>query len=66
ELISIKKTGSLIRFCCTTPGKIAGFSDINTLATLGEKIGLIFQMADDIVDGLNVSGRPAFQDIING
>lgn len=66
ELISIKKTGSLIRWCCTTPGRVAGFSDINMLATLGEKIGLIFQMADDIVDGLNLGGRPAFQDIING
>jgi geranylgeranyl pyrophosphate synthase len=66
ELISIKKTGSLIRWCCTTPGKLSGYTDIATLGTLGEKIGLIFQMADDIVDGLNVSGRPAFQDIING
>jgi geranylgeranyl pyrophosphate synthase len=36
------------------------------MATLGERIGLIFQMADDIVDGFNQSGRPAFQDIING
>ncbi len=66
ELISIKKTGSLIRWCCTTPGKLANFPDINTLGTLGEKVGLIFQMADDIVDGLNLSGRPPFQDIING
>lgn len=66
ELISIKKTGSLIRWCCTTPGRVAGFNDINMLALLGEKIGLIFQMADDIVDGLNLGGRPAFQDIING
>jgi geranylgeranyl pyrophosphate synthase len=66
ELICIKKTGSLIRYCCTTPAKLAGHSDIKTMATLGERIGLIFQMADDIVDGLNVSGRPAFQDIING
>lgn len=66
ELICIKKTGSLIRYCCTTPAKLAGFSDVKTMATLGERIGLIFQMADDIVDGLNVSGRPAFQDVING
>lgn len=66
ELISIKKTGSLIRWCCTTPGKLAGHKDIPNLAILGEKIGLIFQMADDIVDGLNVSGRPPFQDITNG
>lgn len=66
ELICIKKTGSLIRYCCTTPAKLARFSDIKTMATLGERIGLIFQMADDIVDGLTVSGRPAFQDIMNG
>jgi geranylgeranyl pyrophosphate synthase len=66
ELICIKKTGSLIRYCCTTPAKLAGYADIKTMATLGERIGLIFQMADDIVDGFNQSGRPAFQDIING
>jgi geranylgeranyl pyrophosphate synthase len=66
ELISIKKTGSLIRYCCTTPAKLAGYKDIDTMAILGERIGLIFQMADDIVDGLTLSGRPAFQDIING
>lgn len=66
ELVCIKKTGSLIRFCCTTPAKLSGYDDVKTLATLGERIGLIFQMADDIVDGFNQSGRPAFQDIING
>lgn len=66
ELISIKKTGSLIRWCCTTPAKLAGHPDIASMAQLGERIGLIFQMADDIVDGLALSGRPPFQDIING
>jgi geranylgeranyl pyrophosphate synthase len=66
ELICIKKTGSLIRYCCTTPAKIAGYANLDILALLGERIGLIFQMADDIVDGFNQSGRPAFQDITNG
>ncbi len=66
EQICIKKTGSLIRYCCTTPAKLAGHKDIQTMAMMGERIGLIFQMADDIVDGLTQSGRPAFQDIING
>ncbi len=66
ELICIKKTGSLIRYCCTTPAKLAGHHDIKTMAIMGERIGLIFQMADDIVDGFPQSGRPAFQDIING
>jgi geranylgeranyl pyrophosphate synthase len=36
------------------------------MEVLGERIGLIFQMADDIVDGLNQSGRAPFQDITNG
>ncbi len=66
EQICIKKTGSLIRYCCTTPAKLAGHKDIKTMVTMGERIGLIFQMADDIVDGLTLSGRPPFQDIING
>jgi geranylgeranyl pyrophosphate synthase len=66
ELICVKKTGSLIRYCCTTPAKLAGYHDIKSMATMGERIGLIFQMADDIVDGFNQSGRPAFQDILNG
>lgn len=66
EQVCIKKTGSLIRYCCTTPAKLAGHHDIKTMATMGERIGLIFQMADDIVDGFTQSGRPAFQDIING
>lgn len=66
ELICIKKTGSLIRYCCTAPAKLAGYHDIKSMATMGERIGLIFQMADDIVDGFNQSGRPAFQDILNG
>ncbi len=65
ELIAIKKTGSLIRWCCTTPAKLAGMADVSSLGMVGEKVGLIFQMADDIVDGFTVSGRPAFQDIIN-
>jgi heptaprenyl diphosphate synthase len=66
ELVCVKKTGSLIRYACTTPAKLAKFSDVPLLATMGERIGLIFQMADDIVDGLNQSGRPAYQDILNG
>ena len=66
EQICIKKTGSLIRYCCTTPAKLAGYNDIKKMEMMGERIGLIFQMADDIVDGFNQSGRAAFQDISNG
>lgn len=66
RLISVKKTGSLIRWCCTTPAKLAGHHDIPSLQDLGERVGLIFQMADDVLDGLELGGRPAFQDITNG
>jgi geranylgeranyl pyrophosphate synthase len=66
RLISVKKTGSLIRWCCTTPAKLAGHNDIESMRELGEKIGLIFQMADDIVDGLHHGGREPFQDLSNG
>lgn len=66
RLISVKKTGSLIRWCCTTPAKLAGHSDIDSMRELGEGIGLIFQMADDIVDGLHHGGREPFQDLSNG
>jgi geranylgeranyl pyrophosphate synthase len=65
EEVSVKKTGSLTRWCCTTPGKLAGHKDIASLAFLGERIGLIFQMADDIVDSMATSGKPAFLDIAN-
>lgn len=66
RLISVKKTGSLIRWCCTTPAKLAGHDDIDSMRELGERIGLIFQMADDIVDGLHHGGRDPFQDLSNG
>jgi geranylgeranyl pyrophosphate synthase len=66
ELISLRKTGSLIRWCCSTPAKLAQHPDVPKLSVMGEKIGLIFQMADDIVDSLHSAGKPAFQDIANG
>lgn len=66
EEIAIKKTGSLIRWCLTTPGKLSSYPDIHILAEVGEKIGLIFQMADDIVDAMETSGKPAYLDILNG
>lgn len=64
--IAIKKTGSLIRWCLTTPAKLASYNDVPVLADTGERIGLIFQMADDIVDATHTSGKPAFLDILNG
>jgi farnesyl diphosphate synthase len=46
------KTGALIRFACEAGAIIAGASaeDRQALKTFGEKIGLAFQLADDILD----------------
>jgi farnesyl diphosphate synthase len=46
------KTGALIRFACEAGAIIAGAprEDRTRLRAFGEKIGLAFQLADDILD----------------
>jgi len=46
------KTGALLRFACESGPVIAGASqeDRTRLKTFGEKIGLAFQLADDLLD----------------
>ncbi|WP_288430558.1 polyprenyl synthetase family protein [uncultured Agrobacterium sp.] len=46
------KTGALLRFACEAGAIIAGndASDKKTLRSFGEKIGLAFQLADDLLD----------------
>jgi farnesyl diphosphate synthase len=46
------KTGALIRFACEAGALIAASppEDRRRLRTFGEKIGLAFQLADDILD----------------
>lgn len=46
------KTGALLRFACEAGAIIAGndASDRKTLRSFGEKIGLAFQLADDLLD----------------
>lgn len=46
------KTGALLRFACEAGPVIAGASDEDRkrLRTFGEKIGLAFQLADDLLD----------------
>ena len=47
-----KKTGKLFSFCCFAAGAIAkrSLKEKNELSTLGEEIGLLFQLADDFLD----------------
>ena len=47
-----KKTGKLFNFCCFAAGVVAkkNIKELKSLSTLGENIGLLFQLADDVID----------------
>jgi len=47
-----KKTGKLFNFCCFATGIIAkkNIKELKSLSKLGEDIGLLFQLADDVID----------------
>ena len=50
--MEIKKTGKLFSFCCTAPLIIKGGNkiEINKFDKIGADIGLLFQVADDLID----------------
>ena len=50
--MEIKKTGKLFSFCCVAPAiiKKKNEKEINFFENTGSKIGLLFQIADDIID----------------
>ena len=50
--MATKKTGRLFSFCCMAPAIIKD-KDINSIKffeTIGAEIGLLFQIADDLID----------------
>ncbi len=52
ETVALKKTGSVLRWCCAAPALLA-HCDAETLRKarrLGEAIGIAFQLTDDILD----------------
>ncbi|AYG61092.1 polyprenyl synthetase family protein [Rhizobium jaguaris] len=51
-MLQAMKTGALIRFACEAGAIVAGASaeDCQRLRLFGEKIGLAFQLADDLLD----------------
>ena len=60
--MEIKKTGKLFSFCCVAPLIIRKKSkkEINKFENLGADIGLLFQVADDLIDhkgSLLVAGK---------
>ena len=50
--MQLKKTGRLFRFCCAVPVIIAkkNIKTIKEFETIGADIGLLFQIADDLID----------------
>jgi farnesyl diphosphate synthase len=50
--MQIKKTGKLFSFCCIAPAiiKEKKISVIKDLISIGSNIGLLFQVADDLLD----------------
>ena len=47
-----KKTGKLFQFCCVAPALISGANTktVKEMGTIGEELGLLFQIADDLLD----------------
>ena len=49
--MQIKKTGKLFSFCCVAPIIMSGKTKYrNKFNEIGNEIGLLFQIADDLID----------------
>ena len=60
--MEIKKTGKLFSFCCAVPAiiKKKNDKDIKFFENIGADIGLLFQIADDLIDfkgSLKIAGK---------
>ncbi len=69
--MEIKKTGKLFSFCCVAPLIIKKKSkkEINKFENIGANIGLLFQVADDLIDNkgsLLIAGKKTGKDKIKG
>ena len=69
--MQIKNTGKLFSFCCVAPAiiKNKNISTINDLSLLGSKIGLLFQIVDDLLDykgDSKIVGKRTKKDLISG
>jgi len=69
--MEVKKTGKLFSFCCAAPliVKKKSKQEINQFENIGADIGLLFQLADDLIDNkgsLLVAGKKTGKDKIKG
>ena len=65
--MEIKKTGKLFSFCCAAPAiiKKKNTKEIKFFENTGSDIGLLFQIADDLIDfkvSSKVAGKKAGKD----
>ena len=65
--MEIKKTGKLFSFCCSAPLilKNRNEKEIKKFENLGADIGLLFQVADDLIDhkgSLLIAGKKTGKD----
>ena len=68
--MQIKKTGKLFSFCCIAPLIIVNKNNIiNKFKKIGEDIGLLFQIADDLIDysgNATIAGKKTKKDAAKG
>jgi farnesyl diphosphate synthase len=69
--MEIKKTGKLFSFCCVAPLilKKKNKKEIKKFENIGADIGLLFQVADDLIDNkgsLSAAGKKTGKDIKKG
>ena len=62
-----KKTGKLFKFCCLAPALISNKNSKiqNEMSIVGEELGLLFQIADDLLDikgSMKNTGKPVKKD----
>jgi geranylgeranyl pyrophosphate synthase len=68
EAAARKKTASLIAWCCTTPARLSGASPelLERCRSFGNRVGISFQMADDILDFEKHGEKPYANDLLEG
>ena len=69
--MEIKKTGKLFSFCCAAPAiiKKKNIKEIKFFENVGSDIGLLFQIADDLIDykgDSSIVGKPTGRDKVKG
>ena len=68
--MQIKKTGKLFSFCCVAPIIMSGKTKyLNKFTKIGNEIGLLFQIADDLIDlrgKTSIEGKKTKKDLKMG